>query len=285
MKALLALLGALAIASVANAGQTLRTLSWSELSTSGQLHQGRILPDGVLVLDADAGAEPTMPVFELTHLGVSTPVYAITGEVRCEQLGGSGYLEMWSHFPDGGAYFSRTLGTGPLAPLEGTSEWRPFVIPFYNRPGGPPPVRLSLGVQHPGGGRVSLRGVQLVQYAPGEDPLRIEGQRWSEREGGLVGGVAGSLIGLLGALVGMLGGAGRARGVVFGALRAMQGIGLATLVLGIVAVVRAQPYSVFYPLLLLGVLASVLPLALAPTLRKRYDGLEQARSAGPGSRP
>lgn len=77
---------------------------------------------------------------------------------------------------------------------------------------------------------MSLRGVQLVQYAAGEDPLRIEGQWWSEREGGLVGGVAGSLIGLL------------------------------------------------------GVLASVLPLALAATLRKRYDGLAQARSAGPGSR-
>jgi len=82
----------------------------------------------------------------------------------------------------------------------------------------------------------------------------------------------------------MLGGSGRARGVTFAALRAMQGIGAVTLLLGIVVVVQAQPYSMLYPLLLLGVLASVLPLALAPTLRKHYDALEQTRRASPGSR-
>src|SRR5262249_1850158 len=95
----------------------------------------------------------------------------------------------------------------------------------------------------------------------------------------LVGGIAGSLMGLLGAVVGALAGAGRARRVVFAALRAMQAIGVIALVLGIVAVVKAQPYPVFDPLLLLGVLGILLPPVLAPSLRKRYETSELRRIA------
>ena len=41
--------------------------------------------------------------------------YAITGKVAYEGVEGDGYLEMWSVFPDGSRYFSRTLDdAGPL---------------------------------------------------------------------------------------------------------------------------------------------------------------------------
>lgn len=279
MKLLIVLLSAVLVTSAAGAAQTLRSVSWTDMSAAGTLQNGRVLPDGALEVDSKDRVESTLPIFELSDPGISTPVFAITGEVRCENVRGRGYLEIWSHFADGGTFFSRTLGSGPLAPLAGTSGWRPFVVPFFNRPEGPPPVRLSFGIHHPGGGKVLLRSVRLVQYAAGEDPLRQSGQWWSERQGGLVGGIVGSLVGLLGALVGMLAGSGRARGVAFGALRMMQVIGAIALVLGVAALVRAQPYAVFYPLLLIGVLASALPIVLTPTLRKRYEDSELRRMA------
>lgn len=279
MKLLAVLLSTLLVPSVAGAEQTLRSVAWTDLSAAGQLQNGRIVPGGVLELGSNDQVESTLPIFDLADPGISTPVYAITGEVRCENVRGHGYLEMWSHFADGGEYFSRTLGRGPMAPLEGSSDWRPFVTPFFNRPEASPPVRLSFGLHHPGSGQVLLRSVRLVQYAAGEDPLRQKGQWWSESQGGMVGGIAGSLVGLLGGLVGMLAGSGRGRRVAFGALAMIQAIGAIALVSGIVALLRAQPYPVFYPLLLIGVLASGLPIALTPTLRKRYEDSELRRMA------
>jgi hypothetical protein len=273
------LLSAVLLASTAHAGQTLRSISWSDLGARRQLLSGRILPGGVLDIETRDGIETTLPIFEITDPGISMSTFALTGEVRCEGVRGRGYLEMWSRFADGGAYFSRTLGRGPVAPLEGTSGWRPFVVPFFNSRGSPPPAGISFGVHHPGHGRILLRSVRLAQYALAEDPLRPAGQWWSERQGGVAGGVAGSLFGLLGALIGTLAGTGRARRVVFGALRLMQVIGAGTLVLGVAAIVMAQPYPVYYPLLLLGVVGSLVPIALTPALRKRYEDAELRRIA------
>jgi hypothetical protein len=274
---LCSLLGTLLLTSVAGAEQTLRSFSWTAMTIAGQLQNGVTVPGGALQLDSRDRLESTLPIFELADPGISMSVYAITGEVRCEHVGGHGYLELWSHFADGGAYFSRTLGRGPMAPLGGDSDWRPFVVPFFNSPGAPPPVRLSFGVHHPGGGHIQLRSVRLVQYVAGEDLLRLKGQWWSEQQSGMVGGITGSLVGLLGGIVGLLAGSGRGRRVAFGALRMMQLIGAIALVSGIVALVRAQPYPVFYPLLLIGGLASFLPIALTPTLRKRYEDSELRR--------
>src|SRR5438034_3575346 len=153
MELLVVLLAAAVASSTAGAAQTLRSVSWTELGAAGQLQNGRVLQGGELDVEANGGAEATLPIFELQAPGISAPVYALTGEVRYDGLNGRGYLEMWSHFADGGAFFSRTLGPGGLAPLEGRSGWRPFVVPFSNRPGAPAPVRLSFGVHHPGGGR------------------------------------------------------------------------------------------------------------------------------------
>lgn len=279
MKLRTALLSLLLVTSDASAGQALRSVSWSELSTAGELQNGRIVPGDELELVSKDRTETNLTIFELSDPGVSTPVYAITGEVRCENVQGHGYLEMWSQFPDGAAYFSRTLGQGPMAPLDGSSQWRSFVVPFFKGPDAPPPVRLSFGVHHPGGGRILLRSLRLVQYAAGEDPLRLKGQWWSAQQAGWMGGIAGSLLGLLGALVGVLASTGRGARVAFGALRTMQLIGIISLASGVAALVQAQPYPVFYPLLLLGGIATVLPIALMPALRRRYEESELRQMA------
>jgi hypothetical protein len=50
--------------------------------------------------------------------------------------------------------------------------------------------------------------------------------------------------------------------------------GAAALALAVVALLRAQPYEVVYPLVLEGILCLVLPAYLIPVLRRRYDEVE-----------
>jgi hypothetical protein len=95
--------------------------------------------------------------------------------------------------------------------------------------------------------------------------------------GGIGGGLLGTLGGVLGAAAGALAPKGKARGFVLGAFTAFMLIGIANLVLGIYAVATGQPYGIWYPLVLIGVLLTVLFAALKPVVRKRYDEAEARR--------
>ena len=280
MRTLPALVCLVLCSTSALARETLREISWARLKEAGGLGAGEIVPaDGEtpfdrLVVDGTAEAS-ARTVATLTKPPIVASTYAIAGQVRCEGVEGKGYLELWNHFPGGGRRFSRTLAArGPMGCLEGTSPWRRFVLPFHAKGGGPAPEKLVLNVVLPGRGRVELGRVALVEYAPGEDPLAQPGQWWGERTGGLIGGVLGALMGLLGAAVGVLASRGAARGFALGAMRAMLVVGVVALAVGIVAVVQSQPYGVYYPLLLIGVLCSALPLGLLRTIRRRYEQLE-----------
>jgi len=185
---------------------------------------------------------------------------------------------MLSHFPRGGPFYSRTTQrSGRMGKLTGSSAWRPFVLPFYITKTSDRPTKLVIKVVLPGRGRVRLSPLRLAQYEKGEDPLAVPGQWWTDRQAGWVGAIGGSALGLLGALIGCLGGAGRARRFVIAALKAMFLIGLAALVIGIVAIVRSQPYGVYYPLLMMGGLLTILPLGLLRGVRKRYEQIELRR--------
>lgn len=120
----------------------------------------------------------------------------------------------------------------------------------------------------------------LRQFDPGEDPLAAPGQWWSGRTAGLVGGIAGSLFGCLGAVFGILVGAGKARGFVTWLSRTTIALGLAGLAAGVVALSQSQPYCVYYPLLLLGVIVVGVfgPLHVV-VLGRRYEELELRKMA------
>ena len=61
-------------------------------------------------------------------------------------------------------------------------------------------------------------------------------------------------------------------------LRVDEGVaGVVCLVLGIVALVLGQPYAVYYPLLLIGVLAAVLGGVGIPVSRQRFAEAELRR--------
>jgi uncharacterized membrane protein YphA (DoxX/SURF4 family) len=217
--------------------------------------------------------ELTKTVLEIDRPPITKDPYALTGRVKYEGVEGTGYIEMWSHFGEHGAFFSRTLmDHGPMQGLSGSSDWREFHLPFYRGPDVPPPERLVINVVLPGLGTVYLSPLKLVE--PGRDAA---GAWFSERQAGLYGGSFGAVIGGLGALIGTLVSLGRARRFVAGLIHALILLGAAALLAGVWAVIAKQPYHVFYPLLLIGVLCTCLMAVFRVVVRKRYEQWELRR--------
>lgn len=217
----------------------------------------------------------TVSVLSLASLNITSPQYAITGMVRYENVEGHACLEMWSHFPNGNAFFSRTLAeSGPMQFITGSSDWRPFTVPFFNEPNALPPGKLEFNVVFPGKGKVFLKDINLTQQA-GSSPLGTPaGAWWSDRTAGIVGGSLGGLFGCLGALIGILAGLGRGRRFVLALLKLMVALGIVSLLAGLAALAAGQPYAVYYPLLLIGVILAAVCGFNLPQVRRRYDDLE-----------
>lgn len=274
------------IASHAAAEEVLDEISWTTLHEAGRLGAGNIggAEPGELEIRNSNTTAAEQTLFSIEAPRVSRQVYGISGEVRCEAVEGTGYLEMWSHFPDGAAYFSRTLGSsGPMAALTGDSGWRPFLLPFFNSESNPPPVRIVFNVVLPGRGVVHLRGLRLMQYAPGEDPLASgasdgsSDQWWTSSQGGSIGGAFGAFAGIIGALTGLMASRGLARRAVLGAMTALVAIGVCQLVAFVVAVTHSQPYHVWFPLVLGGAIDVAVFGTLIPVAKRRYEALELRR--------
>jgi hypothetical protein len=269
-----------ALAAAAQAADVLREISWASLKQEGALQGGEVRPpDGSAAFDylEVKNAEPsarTVTLFKLDRPAITKSRYALVGDVRYEAVEGAGYLEMSSTFAEKGSFFSRTVEpSGPGQRLSASSPWRPFALPF-DATGAGLPESLTVSVTLPGPGTVYLGPLRLVQYTGDENPLRAAGAWWGPRTAGLVGGVVGSLLGCVGAVIGMLAGRGKGRAIVLALAKAMLVFGAVSLVLGVVALFRGQPYEVYYPLLLCGVLDVVLPAVLIPVLRRRYEELE-----------
>ncbi|MFQ5789558.1 MAG: hypothetical protein ACE5JI_03690 [Acidobacteriota bacterium] len=278
-----ALLAVSLVSTVLFGEEKLLDVVWSQWQQEGRLATGELIeeggavPRGWLRLEQKADASVTFTVLTLDSPGITRARYAIQGEVGYEGIEGKGYLEMWGHFPDGSRYFSRTVSpSGPMKSLRGSSEPRRFVLPFYNDEGAEPPEKLVLNVVLPGRGTVYLSPLRLVQYGPTEDPLggSLSAGQWSGRRAGLLGGLGGAALGCLGALMGWLASAGKARGFVLGGMKTLMLLGMVAMLLGVTALVRAAPYTVYYPLLLLGLLAVLVPAFTLPAVRRRYEELE-----------
>lgn len=98
---------------------------------------------------------------------------------------------------------------------------------------------------------------------------------------GMVGGLVGAGVGLLGALygcaVGVLAPRGMARGLVMTLHWFALALGAAFIVAGVTALIKGQPYGVWYALLLPGVLMAVLMGTMTPLIRLRYRQAEHRR--------
>lgn len=93
---------------------------------------------------------------------------------------------------------------------------------------------------------------------------------WTDRQAGLVGGIAGSVVGILGGVVGTLAGFGKARRPTLCLVAAMIVFGVACLLAGVVAVVMSQSWAVYYPLLLMGLICTLVFGLNFPMIRRSY---------------
>jgi hypothetical protein len=248
---------------------------------AGEIREGIILK-----IDHTGQRHQRTELLTIENPGITRPVYALMGEVAYENVKGKGYIEMMNHFPGGKSFFSRTLApSGPMAVLKGTSGWRKFMLPFFTNRGDPGfvkqslrPERLTISVALPEGGIAFLSSLHLIQFQENENPFALfsehAGHWWSDRTGGLIGGIYGTIIGCLGGLIGLLAGRGKAKNFVLGLMKVLVFIGAAGTAFGVYALSRSQPYAVYYPLLLGGGITALLFGALLGNVRKRYEERE-----------
>ncbi len=261
-----------------------RKISWRALQAAGDLSVGEIVegrepgPTEMLRVENKDDSSQAFAVLKLDQPGITTTRYALTGRVRYADVEDVGYLEMWSVFADKGEYFSRTLGdSGLMQSLKGSSDWRPFSLPFFSNEKHGPPTRLIVNVVLPGKGTVDLSPLELVQYEQSQDPLVMPGAWWGDRTSGLIGGICGAVFGSFGGLLGLLLGLGKARTFVLTLAKVLLLLGAVSLAMGLLALALGQPYAVWYPLILLGIIVTAVLGANLRTFRRRYDELELRR--------
>jgi hypothetical protein len=279
MKTILLLLTAIMVTAAARADeQVISTFSWKELADAGNLTAGALTGDNALKVENHGPSGMSATVLTIVQPKITTDFYAVTGEVRYDDVEGDGFLEMWSHFGETAAYFSRTLGiTGPMAKLTGTSAWRTFTLPFNANGASSRASKLVVNVYLPSKGSVLLRNLKLVQSTSFDAATAHTGGAWSGRSAGIVGGVGGVLIGCLGAVIEWLAVRGKAQRFVVNAVRVLIGVGVASALGGFVAVALRQPYGVWYALLLLGVLVMVIFPFRLRSYQDRYREFELRR--------
>lgn len=97
---------------------------------------------------------------------------------------------------------------------------------------------------------------------------------WDDRTAGWIGGIEGTVVGILGGVIGTLAGMGKARRFVLGLAWTLVVYGAISEVLGLVAVLESQPCAVYYPLLLGGLILTLVFGSLMSTIRRRYAEVE-----------
>jgi len=95
------------------------------------------------------------------------------------------------------------------------------------------------------------------------------------------GAFGGAAIGVIGGILGAVGGTlapkGKGRSFILNSMLGLGCLGVVFLLVGIVAVVMDQPYAIYYPFLLLGLILASVMFAVRPAIRQRYAEAEQRK--------
>ena len=92
---------------VASAQGIGREFRWDELQKQGRSSVGTVLPPAAgspghqLKVESRTPTPSTVTVLTVDKPAVAGPRYVLRGQVRYENVEGSGYLELWNHFPGG----------------------------------------------------------------------------------------------------------------------------------------------------------------------------------------
>ncbi len=111
-----------------------------------------------------AGPQAVVPILVDERPGVGERSYRLSGEVKFEGVGGTGFLETWTGIGSGKA-FSRTLGDyGPMQKLQGKSAWREFILPMNMTGASDPVSRIEFNAVLPDGGTVWVKNLRLEPF-------------------------------------------------------------------------------------------------------------------------
>lgn len=254
-----------------------------EILSASKTEREVVIPTGTVFIENSSPERLEKPLLVIDSPKITSKSYAILGEVFHVDVEDEGYLETWNHFDQGGPYFTRTMSEfGPMRWLANTSMgFREFSLPFLLQETNlQRPTKIEMNLILPSTGRVYLRNLKLVEYTGSTEPFSSPGEWWSPSSGGKVGGLLGIMGGLLGTLIGFCGplvAKGKAKGLCVGLLLFMALTGLIQTMLGLIALFGGQPYHVYYPLLLAGLLELVLGIVFIPVINKRYAQAEMQR--------
>jgi hypothetical protein len=126
-----------------------------------------IAADGTISIRNVAGAD-TIALATCSASHLHSRRYHLRTKAKWSGVEGRAYLEMWSRFPDGSAFFSRTLGdAGPMKYMTGTcTEWQEVLLPFDASGAKTAPDTLTVNLVMPGKGVVELQPLELVDAWP-----------------------------------------------------------------------------------------------------------------------
>ena len=254
--------------------QPIASVNWGQLKDKGELTSGEVIrgnegtPDRLKIVHPKTGSH-SIPLCEINAPPIKTASYALRGTIRYQNVSGIGYLEMWSHFPDGGEYFTRTIATnGAMQTITGTSPEREFLLPFHTLGKSPAPTKLVVNLVLNGPGELEIGPIELIPIATMATTTATDW--WSGSTGGLIGGIGGALLGLIGALIGALARYGKGKKVVLTLSAILAAAGAMILIVGICALFVGQSYNVYYPLLLIGALSGTCGASLLAILPGRF---------------
>ena len=266
-----------AIASTMSANITWATdstvnLNFSPIEEIGGRATSAKGPNGEAAVEVAGGEKPSSTrLIDCDAPEFSTNRYTVRGQVKYEGVVGDGYLELINDFGGKKVYFSRTLSQfGGLKKVEGTSDWREFELPFRADPG-TKPVKLSLNLVLKGEGKVIVSEPRFSNLADSAAAW------WTNQQGGIVGGFVGSLLGILGGLIGWSAAWGKSQRLTMGLCHAGIAIGCVCLATGAIAVVLQQPFQVYYPLMLTGIISVSVIGANLRTISQRFHADEFRR--------
>ncbi len=257
-----------------------REYDWKELAQQHQLTCGKVdLVDGTWILKIEnSGDKPLYaPILTITNPPISKEWFAVFCRIKYENVvrsneKGNSQMQMSEDYSAGS--FAQTFE------FYGTSDWTDCILEGSLSGAYTKVPKLEISLALPGHGTVYLRNLQLIEYDKGDLPVfaaTASRAWWPERTAGLLGGIAGSVIGCCGGLIGCLTGIGKGRRFVMGMTRTFIALGIVLIIAGSIAVMLQQPYAVYYPMLLLGVILTVVCGTNLRGIRQRYDDLEIRR--------
>ena len=273
----------------AKAEKVLRVYEWKDLMSQHPIPNSEIVSlDGISVLKIQNTNVPgylDISLLTITNQAIIKKALGISLEVKCEGAGVTngngrigeyytGIISMLETIPPYASGGDEITNVSKPPYYYGTMNWRrdDLNIDRQEIAGLPTQVELKLITQPHETFYIRPIKVLEVERANNGWPLPM-----SALAGILIGSIGGPFIGLCGALIGCLAGMGKARRFVLTTTKCLVALGIVLTVAGLVALVCKQPYAIWYPLVLLGGITTLVLSVNYYPIKRRYDELEIRR--------